>query len=462
MTDTLPATLDTQPAHRLEEVPHTAVLTPLDAGDRRYVDLSEGQQDMPILKELRIRLREVGDMPADRIQEKDYVKMIFSGHRGSGKTTELKLIERDLADQFYCIHLSLDDQNLIEGFDYTLFLLWLSEKIADSFRAEGMPLDETIVGDVGRWFVERTATEVDETALRASLEAEAKLSAGVGLLGYGLKLLGRVKTEARGSVTRREEIRSRLQSYATDLIAKVNLLLAEARDRLIREGRPAHLLIIQDNLDKLAGDVARRFFSDTGGLLRQVRAHTIFTAPVATTLAPFKIETVFSDSYMMPIIKPCTQEGKPFAPGIALLRRLVERRIDPGLFTDPALLDRLCFASGGNIRDLVRLAAQAARIARAFESPRIDERSVEEAVKRLRQEYERTLAPYARSYYPFLATIHRTKLYGDGQTDTVAILRVLLDNSAILEYVNGDMWFDVHPTIRESKAFQNALRDLPV
>ena len=216
----------------------------------------------------------------------------------------------------------------------------------------------------------------------------------------------------------------------------------------------------QDNLDKLSGDAARTFFADTSGLLRQVRAHTIFTAPVAAVLTPFKIENVFSDAYVMPILKACTQEGEAFEPGMAILGRLVERRIDPDLFTGIDVIDRLCHASGGNVRDLVRLTAQAARIARTLEVSRIDQRCVEESVKRLRIEYEKTLAPNARSYYPFLAGIHRTKLYGDGQSNALEILRSLLNNSAVLEYENGDVWYDVHPTIRESKAFRNALADL--
>ncbi len=454
-----PALLDTQPARRLEDVPQTTALTPLDAGDRRYVSLSAAE-DVSILKELRLRLREVLDLPADRMRDTDYVKIVFSGHRGSGKTTELKLIERDLGGEFYCIHLSLDEQNLIEDFDYSLFLLWLCEKIANRLRDDGMPISEAIVDDVGRWFAERTETDVSETAAAAAASAEAEAGGGFSLFGLGAKLLGRVKSEARGSLTRRREIRTKLQSYSTELIAKVNTLLDEARDTLIRKGRPAHLLVIQDNLDKLGGDIARQFFRDTSGLLRQVHAHAIFTAPVATTLAPFKIETVFSDSYMMPIIKACRRDGTPYEPGLDLLHQLTARRVDPALFTDPALIDRLCHASGGNIRDLVRLVGQAARIARALEQPRIDERSVNEAIKRLRIEYERTLAPFARSYYPFLAAIHRTKLFGNDQNGTVETLRALLDNSAILEYENGDLWYDVHPVIRESKAFQNALTDL--
>ncbi|WP_194911289.1 hypothetical protein [Azospirillum sp. INR13] len=47
-----------------------------------------------------------------------------------------------------------------------------------------------------------------------------------------------------------------------------------------------------------------------------------------------------------------------------------------------------------------------------------------------------------------------------GPGDSEELLRDLLDNSAILVYKNGDIWYDVHPTIRESKAFRKALEEL--
>lgn len=447
------------PAMTLQEVPQTTLLQPLPAGDSRYVDLSSGQQSYH-LAEMRQCLEDIALRPGTPISDQDYVKIIFSGHRGSGKTTELKLIEREFANRFYSVHLSLDDQNLMGDFDYTDFLLWLCEQLVANFDQDGMPLDERLVRDVAQWFVDRTETEVDERALSGSLGVDGEASVGGKLFGFGLKLFGRVKTEAKGSHTRRVEIRRRLQSYATDLIDKVNLLLAEARDTLVRHDRPPRLLVVQDNLDKLKSDVACTFFADTSGLLRQVGAHIVFTAPVAETLTPFKIESVFSDSFHMPMIKACKPDGTPFEPGIDVLRQLVERRIAPELFADGGLIRRLCIASGGNVRDLVRLAGQSARLARTLKRPTIDEECVEEAVKRLRLEYERTLAPDARTYYPFLAGIHRTKLYGDGPGDSLVTLRALLDNSAILVYENGDVWYDVHPTIRESRAFQKAYDDL--
>lgn len=447
------------PARTLQEAAQTTVLQPLAAGDDRYVDLSPGQESRHLLL-MRQCLEDIAERPGDPMRENDYTKIVFSGHRGSGKTTHLRLIEQEFADRFYCVHLSLDDENLLEDFDYTVFLLWLSEQLVHCLKRDGIGIDERLVKEVALWFAERTATDVNEAALSGSIGLEGEASAGGGLLGFGLKLLGRIKSEARGSVTRREEIRTKLQSHASDLMDKVNLLLSEAREQLNKNGRPPRLLVVQDNLDKLKSDIASRFYADTSGLLRQVQAHIIFTAPVAETLTPFKIENVFVESFQMPMIHACTQDGRPFDPGISVLRELVERRIAAGLFEDEELIRRICIASGGNVRDLVRLASQSARMARALRLPRINGECVEEAIKGMRQEYEKTLAPRARIYYPFLAGIHRTKLYGAGPGDSEEVLRDLLDNSAILVYKNGDIWYDVHPTIRESKAFRKALEEL--
>jgi hypothetical protein len=124
--------------------------------------------------------------------------------------------------------------------------------------------------------------------------------------------------------------------------------------------------------------------------------------------------------------------------------------------------------SGGSVRDLLRLLGYAADEAQVDDKTRIDKKSAERAVRRLRLEFERVLIP-GHVYYPLLARINRTKrdsLATDPgpKPEEVKSAREffsqLLFNGAVLEYNGDEHWFDAHPAVQDIKAFQDAKRDL--
>ncbi len=69
-------------ATRLEELAAQLIVEPLRPGDRRYVDLSAGRGS----KELRRMALHLGDFSAE---DNRFAHVAFTGHRGSGKSTEL-------------------------------------------------------------------------------------------------------------------------------------------------------------------------------------------------------------------------------------------------------------------------------------------------------------------------------------------------------------------------------------
>jgi hypothetical protein len=232
-----------RPAQSLTEVAAQATLEPLALGDPRYVDLSAGRATKE-LRQLRLHLED------QRGRENRFAKVAFSGHRGSGKSTELLRLEHELAGRFFPLHLYVDE-TLLRDLDYTDLLLWLVDSLTREFASADMPLDRRLVDDVAEWFAD--VTEEDVTTLKSGLTAEAELegSAKLGLFAASLKVLARLKSMVSGSLERRETIRRNLQRYSGDLIARVNGLLDNAARALERKGRTPDLLIVQDNLDRL-------------------------------------------------------------------------------------------------------------------------------------------------------------------------------------------------------------------
>ncbi|HUT13297.1 MAG TPA: hypothetical protein VMY42_22610 [Thermoguttaceae bacterium] len=453
--------LEPRPSRTLQDVAAVMDLRPLQPGDWRYVDICKGRRS-PALKHLRVRLEDA----AAAVDALGFVKLALTGHRGCGKSTELLRLEHELEPSFTALHLYADEQ-LLGDYDYTYLFLWLVDQLVQHFEERlKLPLHETLVADVVRWFAE-VVTEHDETVRKEiGLTTEAEAGAKFNWFGLRLGLFAKLQSMIRGSHEKRTQIRNTLQRYSTDLVNKVNMLLDDAHERLASGNRPPQLLIVVDNLDRLKSDVSEPLFFQNGDLLSQLRAHVIYTVPVAIALSPRNIRNVFPFTYNLPMVRVHNKQNRPERAGLGALAEMIAGRVEIGeLFTSTKVVRHLAKMSGGSVRDLMRLVAYAANSARADGKPKIDTAAANEAVADMRLDYERLLVP-GQIYYPLLAKIHQTKRdwfadVGQLNTQQLAVYREvfagLLFNGAVLEYDGGENWYDVHPAIQEIETFREAL-----
>jgi hypothetical protein len=447
-----------QPARTLREIPAMVTLEPLESGDPRYVAMAEGRGTGE-LRQMQIHIED-HEASANR-----FAKVAFTGHRGCGKSTELLRMEHELASRFTCLHLYVDE-NLMRDCEYSDLLLWLVESLIAKVKALGLDPPERLMKRVADWFADKTLEEAQtvNTEIRAELEAEA--GAGQGILGFTLKVLARIKGIVQGNLEQRHLIRSKLQSYGGELVMLVNDLLDWMASALENKGQRPDILIVQDNLDRLPVEVGRRLFFDNGDLLKRLRAHVIFTHPIAMVLAPYNIGTVFDNCFTMPMVKVQHRDGRDCSEGIEALVSLIRNRVAVDeVFEAPEVARYLAMQSGGSVRDLLRLLSSAQLEARVDEKSRIDQQSANAAVKRMRIDFERLLIP-ENAYFPLLAQVHASKgleLEDGAKVDAKAaqsardFFSQLLFNGSVLEY-NGDRnWYDVHPVIREIESFRKAL-----
>lgn len=447
--------IEQRPAKTLMDVARTAILEPLKADDHRYVDMMtrSGSNQLGMLRDRLDRIVAAGDGG-------DYVRLLLSGHRGSGKTTELLHLEKEVSADFTSIHLDLD-QSLRDDFDYSLFCLWLTEQMVAQFADWKMGLPKKEVEAIARWYAEHSIGEVDVDQITASLEINAEAKARFGWAGIGLAILTRAKMALKGDHRRREEVKRTLRNFTGDLMDRVNQLFISAQETLQKHNKPTRLLIVQDNLDRLSRDAAIEFFYTSGDVLQRLKAHFILTAPTTSIMAPHNIEINFPRSFIMPTLKIADGAGKPFKPGEQALIDILSARADKSLFKSPTVMTALARYSGGSARDLVRLLDLAAGAARVGKNTQMDKSCVAEAAKIMRHEYEQRLIP-GRMYFPWLAEINRSKdECCDDNWRTREKFSELLQNGAVLAYRNDRYWYDIHPVIRDSHLFKNALAALP-
>jgi len=449
-------------AENLTEVAAQATLEPLRTGDDRYVDMSKGRESSD-LEMMQVHLQD------HRASDNRFAKIAFTGHRGCGKSTELYRLEDRLTPRFLSLHLFVDD-NLLQDCEYTDLILWLTESLVRRFAEDPKlsPLDAALVDDITEWFAEKTLEDLQsvKSEIEASTEAETKAKTGFYWLSLGL--LARIKSVFRSSVERRQSVRRTLQKYGADLLSKANLLLDNAHEILRETGRYTELLVVHDNLDRMPADASRRLYFDNGDLLKQLRAHVIYTVPIAMVLSPWDIGKVFESHFTMPMVKTHNQENDDFEEGIgALVELLSHRLVLAKVFIEADVAKAMAKYSGGSVRDLIRLLNYSQLAARVAGKETIDGESLERAANKLRLEYQRLLRP-SRIYYPLLAKIHRDKSDHFIDEDDASpekgreFFAELLFNASVMEYNGDESWYDVHPVITQIRDFQDVFKTIGV
>ena len=76
---------------------------PLPAGDPQYVDCREVRGDEDIVSDLGKRIRNSDQM----------TYQLYTGHRGSGKSTELRRLQKSLEDHgFFVVYFEADEEDI--------------------------------------------------------------------------------------------------------------------------------------------------------------------------------------------------------------------------------------------------------------------------------------------------------------------------------------------------------------
>lgn len=153
------------------------------------------------------------------------------------------------------------------------------------------------------------------------------------------------------------------------------------------------------------------------------------------------------------MIKVKDEDGSICKEGIDLLCDVAKKRIDVKTLFEEGAIDHLAEKSGGMLRDFIRLLAYAIEMAQAkgVKTP-INQKLAEQAFRRLVNEYGRMVPDEHFNLLAKVAKYKKARNDSDHQS--------MLYNLSILEYMNGDRWFDVHPAIRELSEFKDAFRQI--
>lgn len=366
------------------------------------------------LAELEIFLKKTNTVP----------KLLFTGHRGSGKSTELAKLTSFLLDEFFVVNYSV--KRVINLFDvkYVDVILSLATELFKAATDSKIKLNKSLLDEILRWFSKEVIKEV-------IIDTKGKADIGAALNAYIVKLESKIGTES----STRTLVRKKMEPRLSELLENVNLIVSE-----VERWTKKKVLIIVEDLDKADLASAKGIFCGHSMSLTQPRCRIIYTFPTALRHDNDFINICqnFDDPYVLPNFKLMHQDGHSDEQGQRELTRIILNRTEPKLFT-PEAVERLVELSGGLPRELVTLTRRSCLIALRKNANQIDENIVIQAGNRLRNDYRVLLTT---PQLEILKTVHRTK-----RVENDAEHRALLHNLSVLEYRNDNIWHDVHPIV---------------
>lgn len=412
---------------------------PLEAEEAdRYVDWQKDLDLDDVKRRLARSVALSGPVPTTRL---------LTGHRGVGKSTELKRVKKILETggegrQLFVSYfeaerwLDLSDPGAPE------VMLQIARQLVDDLKTAGFGF--------GRERLSAFFGEVREILSREVRLTGVKIPAGVAEFGLALKETPALRTQ----------LRSVLEGQLPTLYDLINReVIAAAREwlRLPENGGYDDIVVIADELDRIPQRVVNQqgltnhenLFLDHAGLLRALSCHVLYVLPIelALSLSHGRLRQVYgSEILVLPVVPVATRGGDDFGPGLGAVREVVRRRVQKagaraeGLFADPTSLDRLCRLSGGHLRNvLIFLRSALDRSALPI--------TAEAVARTIRRQADDIARPLGREDWAALRQVRASKERYEGAPERW--YRFLKDQY-VYAYEDADgTWYDWNPLLGE-------------
>ena len=360
-------------------------------------------------------------------QHRQPPKYFFSGHRGCGKSTELNRLAADdeIKKKYFIVKYSIKDVCDIHNLDYVDVLFSIGAQLFLQYKDAGKELRSELVKDLEAWknsIVEHV--DVEETSLEASV--------GGGLSVFFLSILAKIRAED----TSRKTIRQIIEPKLSELIEKINLIIADIRGKEKKD-----VLVLIDDLDKPSLEQAKKIFYDNHTAITQPICNIVYTVPISIFFAQ-EFTAIRENRFFLPNIKLHNKNDRKsmYQPGYDLLKTFIFKRMKETLI-EPETINLAITMGAGVFRESGRIMQIAADSAIEHERDRIIKEDVERAEQEIRSDFKRILRT---EDYDILK-----ELYENNEIHGIERIGHLLHNLSVLEYVNDEIWCDIHPTLEK-------------
>ena len=390
--------------------------------------------------------------------------VLFTGHIGCGKSTELMRLRTELEQEgFHVVYFESSEDLEMTDVDISDVMLAIARRVSQS-------LDKLLLGEPSRLkeLLQGAAKLLNSDVTGGKLKVP-----GVGEVGvtsekekFSLTFgIGEITTKAKSDATLREKLNQYLGPQKTQLLEAINQELLEPAIASLKQQGKKGLVVIVDNLDRLDsrqkpfGRPQQEYlFVDQGEYLTKLNCHLVYTMPLALKFSNDygNLTQRFEEPRVLPMVPVQLRDGSECDAGMELLRQMILARAFPDLdeqqrlnniteiFDSPKTLDRLCWVSGGHVRDLLRLLNT--WIMEEMELP-LSSATLEAVIRARRNEMT---MPISDDEWELLRQVRqRKKVSGDQGYQT------LIRSRLVFEYRDsGESWFDINPILAEARELQ--------
>jgi energy-coupling factor transporter ATP-binding protein EcfA2 len=422
----------------------------LAAEENYYTDCREARGGDVLARKVRKRLD---------FLDNSYLRFLFTGHIGSGKSSELLHLVNILKEEtnFFPIYVDVKDYINFENANLDEIFLAVAVELAESFYTE---LDIKLRNN----YFEDKFAEIKDILL--TKRKVSKLE--VGFFGLGKAEIEEFKQNDEAKRKLYEAINQDNKS----ILEELNLFISRANLELIKgESAFNKIVVIVDSLEKIKkfGDNKEELNSQTelfiGNYtkLTGIETHIIYTVPLAlyrSDQGP-KLSQYYGNVMVLPMVK-IFQRGKfneSYERGCLAFTEILKKRLGEDLFNEAFDKDALEFLikySGGNLRNLMQFIQDSVI---STEDLPINFQVARKSIQSLVRLYSGSIKEW---YWAKLADLEKStdQQIDNGDEDFWA----MLENLTVMEYVNGDdtnnlddIWYAVNPVVREIGKFRAAL-----
>lgn len=366
---------------------------------------------------------------------------LFSGFRGSGKTTELKRIPDLLGDEYAFLTLSAKEYNRLNA---------------------SLTLEEMIMIIV--------VGIIDNAKVQLHISAPKYNGLKRRLAGFGRKIgindLNLGPLELKELIKQNSELYQRLQAFnknSPDELKKFFFSLIEATVIAVE---PRSLVILIDDIEKYEGksdawpslyQATADLFQEHHEFLRLPACHVVYVVPPFVALMNSAIAKCYHNRLcILHNIRVQRRTGAIEESSVQALKALMNRRVPlKRLFAQDweSCANRLILDSGGHVRDLLELLREVIR--RAFAESRfpsqvkpimpVGMKHVESAL----DQYRNIQLGLRKGTFDVLEKVNNQKSLDNFDDDQIPFLISALDQHQILYYHDTTSYYDIHPLLRD-------------
>ena len=397
-----------------------------------YVDLDEVRGSSGLVNKLAQTIRLSGKPTCQ----------LLAGHRGSGKSTELKRLQGKLEsgpEKFFTVFCEILEDIEPNDVDFPDVLIAIIRQMADQFHKR-LKIRLKPGYFKQRWEEIKNLLGSDVDFTTAEL--------GVGLAKFTAAI--------KSSPNTRLEIRKNLEPRTNSWIDAANDVISDAALNLSNKNYVG-LAIIVDGLDKMTlrphpevgCSTAEYLFAERHAQLTAFNCHLIYTMPIALAYSCRERDIANLYGCAAPPVVPMTMifdaTGRKNKAGFDKFRELIRRRLkkagakDNDVFDNNSTRDKIIEYSGGQPRELITLIRDSIIEA---ELP-ITLSAIEKVARKARHAYARQLR---QEHWAIIEQVRRDHALRRKEENDLLYME-LLDNRAILQYENGGEWYGLNPLL---------------